>query len=130
MAKYGICVNLSRCIGCYACVVACEEWNQIAAKQDARIKIVEQWEGEYPNVSRIMFPELSNDCDFCPERIEEGIEPICVASCPTEAMVFGNLDVDNSEISKKIQILDAKPLKAENGTKRGVFLCSTVSRQP
>jgi len=121
MAKYGICINLSRCIGCYSCVVACQEWHQIPAQQDARIKIVEQWEGEYPNVSRIMLPALTNDCDFCAERIKEGSEPICVASCPTEAMVFGYLDDPKSEINKKIKILHAKLLKPEHETKENVY---------
>jgi molybdopterin-containing oxidoreductase family iron-sulfur binding subunit len=121
MAEYGICINLSRCIGCYACVVACQEWHQIPAQENARIKIVEQWEGEYPNVSRIFLPQPTNECNFCMERIEEGTEPICVESCPTEAMLFGNLDDPKSEISKAIQGLNAKSLKPEYENKEDVY---------
>jgi sulfur reductase FeS subunit len=121
MGKYGICINLSRCVGCYACVVACQEWHQIPAQENARIRIVEQWKGEYPNVSRIMVPQPTNECDFCAERIEEGREPICVASCPTEAMVFGDLDEPESEIKRSIERLNANPLEPELEIKENVY---------
>jgi len=121
MARYGICINLNRCIGCYACVVACQEWHQIPAQEDARIKIDEQWEGEYPNVSMTIMPQLIRECDFGAERIKEGSEPICVASCPTEAMVFGDLKDSKSAISKAIKRLNAKPLKAEYETREDVY---------
>ena len=46
-------------------------------------------------------------------------------------LILHHFDVDKSEISKEIQILDAKPLKAEHGTKEDVFYAQPlVSRQP
>lgn len=121
MGTYGICIDLSRCVGCYACVVACQEWHQIPAQENARIRIVEQWKGEYPDVSRIMVPQPTNECDFCAERIEEGREPICVASCPTEAMVFGDPDEPDSEIKMSIERLNANPLEPDYEIKENVY---------
>lgn len=31
-------------------------------------------------------------CDFCNDRIHNGLQPACVTSCPTGAMAFGNRD--------------------------------------
>jgi formate dehydrogenase iron-sulfur subunit len=31
-------------------------------------------------------------CTMCPQRIDQGQEPACVATCPTEALEFGSLD--------------------------------------
>lgn len=121
MGTYGICIDLSRCVGCYACVVACQEWHQIPAQENARMRIVEQWKGEYPDVSRIMVPQPTNECDFCAERIEEGREPICVASCPTEAMVFGDPDEPESEIKMSIERLNANPLEPKYEIKENVY---------
>jgi formate dehydrogenase iron-sulfur subunit len=28
-------------------------------------------------------------CTLCPQRIDKGLEPACVATCPTDALVYG-----------------------------------------
>jgi len=28
-------------------------------------------------------------CTFCPQRVDNGMEPACVATCPTDALVYG-----------------------------------------
>ncbi len=33
-----------------------------------------------------------NKCDMCNERVHEGLLPMCVKTCPTGAMSFGDMD--------------------------------------
>ncbi len=70
--KWGLVVDLDRCTGCEACVVACHAENNIptaGADQAARgramhwIRVERNWEGDFPN-PRIRFqPVLCQQCD-------------------------------------------------------------------
>lgn len=44
----------------------------------------------------------SSTCTLCVHRIEQGKEPACVETCPSRAMVFGDLDDPSSPIHKKL----------------------------
>ena len=48
--------------------------------------------------------QLPQKCDMCAHALDKGEkEPRCVESCPTNAMVFGDLDDPSSEIAKLIK---------------------------
>ncbi len=78
--KWGMVVDLDRCTGCEACVVACRAENNVptageseAAKGRAIhwIRVERYWEGEFPD-ARVKFqPVLCQHCDAAP------CEPVC-----------------------------------------------------
>lgn len=64
---------------------------------------------------------VMSKCDFCVSRTTEGVEPYCVASCPANARIFGDLNDSESEASKALQGGNAYPYKPEAGTSPCVF---------
>jgi len=78
--RWGMSVDLDRCTGCEACVVACHAENNIAPAgpdQAARgrashwIRVERYWEGEFPEVELKFRPVLCQQCDNAP------CEPVC-----------------------------------------------------
>lgn len=89
-------VDKDRCIGCAACMMAC------------------------PYGAIYMDPETNtaDKCTYCAHRVEGGLEPACVVTCPVEANVFGDLDDPSSKISRYLAAHpDARVRKPEKGTK-------------
>ena len=77
MSQYGFSFDISRCSGCMACVVACQDQNALAADEVVAFRHVTAYEqGEYPS-ARISHFSLS--CQHC------GDAP-CVMVCPTRAI--------------------------------------------
>ncbi len=59
-------------------------------------------------------------CTMCPQRIDIGQEPACVATCPTDALVFGERSDLIAEAHRRIQAHPARYIdhvygEAENG---------------
>jgi anaerobic dimethyl sulfoxide reductase subunit B len=68
--------NRERCIGCYACVVACKDWNDVPAGPASWRWVVTQEIGKFPKV-RVIHTSLS--CNHC-------AKPLCLLACPVEAI--------------------------------------------
>ena len=60
-------------------------------------------------------------CTFCVHRVEKGMKPACVQTCPTEALVFGDLEDSDSPISQYIREKKPWRLLEEAGTEPRVF---------
>jgi tetrathionate reductase subunit B len=39
-------------------------------------------------------------CSFCQHRVDKGVEPACVTACPNKARIFGDLNDQNSGVSR------------------------------
>ncbi len=60
--------------------------------------------------------EIPQKCTLCAHRLDAGEkQPRCVESCPTGAMVFGDLDDPQSEISQRVAALKTEALHPEYG---------------
>ncbi len=72
--RYGMVIDIRKCIGCHACTVACKsEFGVPLGVNRAWVEYVEK--GTYPNVGRSFLPRLCNHCS----------SPPCVTVCPTDA---------------------------------------------
>ncbi len=64
---------------------------------------------------------IPQKCTFCAHLLDRGWkEPRCVESCPVAAIVFGDLDDPNSDVSKLVKA-GAQPIHPEYGAKPKVF---------
>ncbi|MBI5601760.1 MAG: 4Fe-4S dicluster domain-containing protein [Deltaproteobacteria bacterium] len=74
--QYGMYINENRCMGCFACVVACKDWHDVPAGPASwmRVKTIEK--GKYPDLFVAFLPVTCNHC----------LHPACVAVCPVEAI--------------------------------------------
>ncbi|MDW7709014.1 MAG: 4Fe-4S dicluster domain-containing protein [Deferrisomatales bacterium] len=87
-------IDPHRCIGCGYCKAAC------------------------PYAVRFLHPTrgVVEKCDWCWPRVREGHgPPACVAACPTDAMLFGDLEDPESAISVALAREPAAVLKPESG---------------
>jgi len=61
----------------------------------------------------------ADKCDFCSHRLEAGMAPACVETCPGETIVFGDLNDPQSRISQFVAKQDDElaVLKPDEGAK-------------
>ena len=86
------------CIGCKACVASC------------------------PYDARFIHPDgYADKCTFCIHRVEKGLEPACVAVCPTYCMTFGDLDDPNSSINRLLNSRKNHALLKDAGTQPRIY---------
>ncbi len=63
--KYGMLIDLNRCIGCYACQVTCKAEHNIPFGT-FRCSIQTFQSGRYPDIRKLFVPHICNQCDNAP----------------------------------------------------------------
>jgi formate-dependent nitrite reductase membrane component NrfD/ferredoxin len=100
----------SVCIGCKACMQAC------------------------PYDAIYIDPETNTaaKCHYCAHRTDIGLEPACVVVCPEHAIISGDMNDPQSEISRILAKQDVVVRKPEQGTAPKLFYIegSAVSLHP
>jgi Fe-S-cluster-containing dehydrogenase component len=91
MVEYkAIVVDLNRCVGCHACEVACRKENKLP-EDEAWIKVDEIGPEQVDdNLAMDFVVSIAEDCRLCKRRLEEGLRPFCVSTCPTQALIYCN----------------------------------------
>jgi len=92
-------IDRDECTGCKACVEACP----------------------YNACSFDEIKEKAVKCDFCAERIDNAQLPYCVEICPTDALIFGDMDDPDSKISRLLKSEKTEVLLPEQGARPNVF---------
>ncbi len=106
-------VDKHRCIGCRYCMVACP--------YDARSFVHEAVSGQKPYTPR--GKGTVESCTMCVHRVDAGGIPACVEACnktDSKAMLFGDLNDPESEISIAVARLSTTRIRDDLGTDTGV----------
>ncbi len=86
--------DTSRCIGCKACLQACP----------------------YDAIYIDPQEHVAEKCNFCAHRVDRGLLPACVVVCPTESLIFGDLDDPGSRASRLVSSRPTTVRRPEQGT--------------
>jgi Fe-S-cluster-containing dehydrogenase component len=176
MTRYAMAIDVDRCLGCEACLVACKSENEVPDDR-YRLRMREAVVGRFPDLIGefrleqcfhcedppcvgvcptgathkteeglvLIDPEKCtgckacvtacpygmryvhpggwvDKCSFCDHRLEAGLEPACVETCPTSARIFGDLDDGTSPLRQAIDDANAVGvLNPDAGTEPCLF---------
>ena len=58
----------------------------------------------YEAIKFMDFEEGTNiKCTLCAPRVDQGLEPACVITCPTDARIFGDVEDPNGKLQRLIK---------------------------
>ena len=109
-------MDYHRCIGCRYCMAACPYGSRSFNWVDPR-PYVETANPQYPTRTK----GVVEKCDFCAERLADGLLPACVEACPEKALIFGDLHDENSTVRQALRSRYGVRQQPELGTDPSVF---------
>ena len=101
------------CIGCRYCMMACP--------YKARSFIHEDLSDQLPHAPR--GKGTVESCTMCVHRVDKSEQPACVEACAAEghrAIIFGDLNDPDSEISRRLREHGGTEIRADLGLNTGV----------
>lgn len=125
-------IDYQKCIGCRYCLTSCpygaRQFDFGASYQGegpARPAYEEVPSPEYgqlwPQEPHVSPSENARTCHMCVHRLREGVLPACVESCPTAAIVVGDLSDPLSELSRLLHRGTSSRLREDLGTEPKVW---------
>ncbi len=105
-----------RCIGCRYCMAACPYGSRSFNWSDPR-PYIHNTTSEFPTRSK----GVVEKCNFCEERLANGRAPACVEACRQKAIVFGDLNEEQSPVRQLLRARYSIQRMPELGTGPSVF---------
>jgi Fe-S-cluster-containing dehydrogenase component len=109
-------MDFHRCIGCRYCMAGCPYGSRSFNWKDPR-PFIKNVNLEFPTRTR----GVVEKCNFCAERLAQGLKPACVEACKEKALVFGDLKDPKSEIREALKFKTLYQRMPELGTKPKVY---------
>ena len=110
------------CIGCRYCIMACPYEARTYTAGGPAEYFAGRGLTPVEEVQAARHPHcVVEKCTLCADRLDRDVQPACVATCPAEARVFGDLDDKDSDVARLIAGGRARPRLEELQTKPSLF---------
>jgi Fe-S-cluster-containing dehydrogenase component len=109
-------MDYHRCIGCRYCMAGCPYGSRSFNWKNPR-PFIKEINFDFPTRTK----GVVEKCNFCQERLIQGLLPACVEACKERALIFGDLNDPDSEVRRILRSRHTIQRHSELGTKPKVF---------
>ncbi len=127
-SPYAVVIDLDRCIGCWACAIACKMKNDLPEGEWwLRVETVDGEQTATPSdttpatasetipgtasdttpAQRAYYRPVIERCSYSSAQAQRGVLPDCVKACPVGAMRFGDPNQADSRVASDLRSPDA-----------------------
>lgn len=106
-------VNAENCIGCQSCMLACPYGARVLNADEPEYYLdFEVGDGYEPQ----HIGNTVEKCNFCEQRVAEGLIPACMQCCPGRARYWGDIEDPESEVSQIVAGRETMTLTPDSET--------------